>query len=353
MTALRAAFLEQARHCTGLDSPFMARLMTLAATHWPLDDRVAGQFADWEGEIGPKGASLPLRWAGALHALVLSGRAPGLAAVYPPQTCTDAALLGAIRSAMEQEAAFVGAWVQSAPQTNELRRAATLLPVAAWLAHRFPDAPLILSELGASGGLNLLFDRFALDVAGVTLGAVNSSLRLAPEWRGDAPIVAPITVVERCGVDINPLDPRSEGDALRLLAYLWPDQPDRMRRTKAAIALAHETAPQVAAADAALWLKARLGAEMHPQAPVIHLVYHTIAWQYFPAQSQAQAREALEAAGARATQDRPLAWFGMEADSNSPGAAMTLRLWPGDHRFDLRRADFHGRWVDWRTPKPM
>lgn len=30
-------------------------------------------------------------------------------------------------------------------------------------------------------------------------------------------------------------------------------------------------------------------------------------------------------------------------------AALTLRLWPGDLRFELGRADFHGRWIDWKT----
>ena len=82
----------------------------------------------------------------------------------------------------------------------------------------------------------------------------------------------------------------------------------------------------------------------------IHLIYHTIAWQYFPAETQATARAAIEAAGARATPDAPLAWFAMEADTESPGAALTLRLWPGDCTFQLGRVDFHGRWVDWRAP---
>jgi hypothetical protein len=30
---------------------------------------------------------------------------------------------------------------------------------------------------------------------------------------------------------------------------------------------------------------------------------------------------------------------------------VTLRLWPGDKTLDLGRADFHGRWVDWRAPE--
>jgi hypothetical protein len=41
----------------------------------------------------------------------------------------------------------------------------------------------------------------------------------------------------------------------------------------------------------------------------------------------------------------------MESDGDvrgQKGAALTLRLWPCDLRIDLGRADFHGRWIDWR-----
>jgi hypothetical protein len=41
----------------------------------------------------------------------------------------------------------------------------------------------------------------------------------------------------------------------------------------------------------------------------------------------------------------------MEDDGKTPGAGLTLRLWPGDVTLDLGRADFHGRWLDWRSPE--
>ncbi|MFD2853815.1 DUF2332 family protein [Seohaeicola zhoushanensis] len=61
----------------------------------------------------------------------------------------------------------------------------------------------------------------------------------------------------------------------------------------------------------------------------MHLIYHTIAWQYFPAEKQAEGTALIEAAGAGATASRPLAWLGLEADGGTEGAAITLRLWPG------------------------
>ncbi|MFT6537468.1 MAG: hypothetical protein ACJAQU_002380 [Loktanella salsilacus] len=41
----------------------------------------------------------------------------------------------------------------------------------------------------------------------------------------------------------------------------------------------------------------------------------------------------------------------MEADgTDAPGAALTLRLWPGNVTVQLARIDFHGRWIDWIAP---
>ena len=41
------------------------------------------------------------------------------------------------------------------------------------------------------------------------------------------------------------------------------------------------------------------------------------------------------------------AGLAFEADGATPGASMMLRMWPGDLRIRLGRADFHGRWVHW------
>ena len=51
----------------------MARLLRLVAQHWPIEGALAQRLEAWPGDISPKGASLPLRLASALHALVLNG----------------------------------------------------------------------------------------------------------------------------------------------------------------------------------------------------------------------------------------------------------------------------------------
>ncbi|MGL4279769.1 MAG: DUF2332 family protein, partial [Albidovulum sp.] len=78
------AFLDQAQSCASLGSPFTARLLTLLAERGLPAGSVLDRIEGWPGDITSRGASLPLRVAGALHGLVLEGLAPRLAAAYPP-----------------------------------------------------------------------------------------------------------------------------------------------------------------------------------------------------------------------------------------------------------------------------
>jgi hypothetical protein len=263
-----------------------------------------------------------------------------LAAAYPPNAVDDSILRNAILQAIKRHDAFLCAWVVNAPQTNEVRRSAVLIAASHWLDARY-DLPLQVSELGASAGLNLQYDKFAMQIDDELWGPSDATVRLAPEWRGQRPPQSKPHIVERRGVDLNPLRIGQPEDELRLISYIWPDQSDRIVRTRAAMAL--QVAP-VDKGDAIEWLAKRLST---PRPGCLHLVYHTIAWQYFPKERQATGRAMIEAAGAAATDTTPIAWFAMEADDNPNGAALTLRLWPGDIQLSLGRAGFHGQWVDW------
>ncbi len=280
---------------------------------------------------------MPLRLAGALHALHLQEHET-LKQVYPPRQPDDDTLWAAISETLVSDADAIDQWLDSPPQTNEVRRSSVLIAAGHLLADRY-DLPIRTSELGASGGLNLHWDAYALTAAGQTFGAKDPVLTLTPIWTGPLPPVARPRLTDRGGVDINPLDPLV--DALRLQAYLWPDQPERLSLTKAAITAAQTPVDR---ADAIDWLAPRLA----HQPGTLHMIYTTVAWQYFPAQKQAEGTLLIETAGRSASNDSPVAWFGMENDGGSNGAALTLRIWPGDLRLDLGRADFHGRWIDWQ-----
>ena len=342
---LAEALRDQAVHCAALGSPFMARMLPMLAELWPDGSALDDAILAFEGNIGPMGHSLPLRLAAGLHALVLTGRDAGLIAAYPPYDVPDAAMGDALTSALRDHEAFMIDWITSPPQTNEVRRSAVLIPGLHQIAGMTGATRVTMSELGASAGLNLMFDRFALESEAGRLGPDDPALVLTPDWDGPLPDAVQFEVVDRRGVDLNPLDPHDADHALRLRSYLWPDQPHRMALTDAAI---QANTAQVDRGDAVDWLERRL--EDVPERQ-LHLIYHTIAWQYFPQERQEIGAALIAAAGARATEDAPLAWLRMEADEQRRGAAVTARIWPGDHEIFLGRADFHGRWVEWSAPR--
>lgn len=342
MTLIQA-FRDQSDTCARMGSPLMGRVLNILAQHWDEESALGQKLAIYQGDIGPAGHSLPLRICGGLHALVLQERDAALTAAYPPRMVDDATLEQAVLAALKTHEKFLIDWVESPPQTNEVRRSAALIAMAHVALSHF-DRPIVLSELGASGGLNLMWDRFALETATMTFGPEKPALTLAPDWNGPQPPMATPRIVDRLGIDLNPLNPKDLSDLLRLRAYLWPDQPHRLALTQSAASVVDA---RVENGDAIDWLENRLrtapGGHMH-------IVQHTVAWQYFPAAAQARGTALIEAAGAQATPDSPVAWMQMESDGDTTGAAgaaLTLRLWPGDLTLCLGRADFHGRWINW------
>ncbi|MDQ1187043.1 DUF2332 domain-containing protein [Agrobacterium larrymoorei] len=336
---VRAAFLTQADAFDGLGSPFTARLCRLLSEKLePTHGAVAHTLLTWPGPPGPSDDSVPLRIAGALHALVLSER------ISPLTELPDNALWPAVQQAFQQHEAFILKRLTSPPQTNEVRRSAALLPGLFIVAER-TGKPLILSEVGASVGLNLQLDRYRYRL-GETEWGPESAVVLSPEWRGTASSApSSFTVLDRAGCDLNPLNPSSPDDRLRQLSYIWADQKDRLERTQNALSIAAENHLQVEKADAIDWLAKRLA---EPRQGAAHVIFHSVAWQYFPDALKQKGEALIAEAGKRATPDAPLARFQMEGDGQPRGAALTLQIWPTGEKQEIGRADFHGRWVEWR-----
>lgn len=340
---IRESFEYQARVCGQLGSPFMEQLLGLLGARLDESTAVGAAVLGWSGDTGPGGDAVALRLAGGLHALVLSGEAAELAAHYPPKSVSDDALWAVLVEAFDAHGDALLTALKSPPQTNEVRRSGALLPGLSEIAER-SGLPLVLSEVGASAGLNLGLDRFRVETPGFALGASQSEavLTLRPEWEGPVPALSPVEISNREGCDLLPVDLSDPAAQTRLLAYLWPDQPERLRLTRAAISAANET---VAGEHAINFLTRRL-AERHEGHT--HVIMHSIAWQYLSAADKAQGDAVIEAAGRTATRRAQIARLSMEADeSGDKGAALVLRLWPGDTTQELARVDFHGRWVRW------
>lgn len=330
----REAFAAQAGSCEALGSPFMAQLMRLLAERLTDATEVGRVVLGWPGDADPIRDGLPLRLAGGLHALRLEGIA--LNEVYPPNDVSDDALWDGVEEALARFAPGIIAALQLPPQTNEVRRAAALLPALATLATT-DDRSVALYELGTSGGLNLRADRFSLHTPAGVLGDPDSPVQHRPEWTGAAPPTVLPQVIARGGVDLSPIDPTEEDGRFRLLSYLWPDQPHRLALTEGAITLARAHPARLVAADAAEGL-ARLFADH--SSPHRAVVFHTIAWQYFPDDTKTRVQDVIESA------EFPVSRIAMEGDG---GDGALIRLWP-DARgapVPLGRCGFHGEWVRW------
>jgi len=65
----------------------------------------------------------------------------------------------------------------------------------------------------------------------------------------------------------------------------------------------------VVAADVTPWLERRLS-QTHEGA--VHVIYHTITWQYFDEDTKTKCKALIEDAGAHATKTAPLAWLSFE-----------------------------------------
>ena len=225
-----------------------------------------------------------------------------------------------------------------------MRRSGILLPGFLTIAKQVGDLPFVLSEIGASAGLNLNWHHYHYEFGGRAWGDENSPVKLKPKWDGPMPSLADIQVQERRGCDLNPAKLSNPDEITNLLSYLWADQPERITRTKHAFDMATKHPYHVDKMDAIDWLKKRLST---PYLGAVHVIYHTIAWQYFPDALKKQGKALIKEAGAKATKNAPLAWLRFEADGQAPGGALTLTIWPGGITKTLARADYHGRWVNW------
>ncbi|HVJ51484.1 MAG TPA: DUF2332 family protein [Aliidongia sp.] len=343
---VRLCFEQQAQWCTQLGSPFTALLCGMLAQHLDRSSAVSRRVLDWPAERNPMIDALALRLTGGLHALVRQGRLPGLAALYPPHPLPDGdELWAATAAALEMASEALMPWLDGAPQTNEIGRSALFMS-GALVATAELGLPLALYELGASAGLNLLFDRYRYRLGDLEIGRTASPVVLAPAWRGAAPPKADIQVIRRCGVDLSPIDAGNEQDRERLLAYIWPDQADRLERTGAALAIAAASPPRLDRADAADWIERML--DPAPEAGTLRVVLHSIAFQYFPTETRRRIKAHLRAVGETATTAGPLAWLRFEGDAQHPGKpALKLTLWPGGAERTLATADGHAREIEW------
>jgi hypothetical protein len=335
------AFQSQIDYCVANDAPITATILAAIATGVTADTTTGAKILSWTGH--PMFDALPLRITGGMHHLWRKGLAPELAPIFDG-TGDPAGNAALMRDVFTQHDAVLLPWLDGPPQTNEPGRSATLMTGLLEIVARHGPKLEIL-EIGSSAGLNLLIDRYRIDLGDISIGPTESTVRLTPEWRGTHPPKIAPNIVSIRGVDIAPVDATTEAGADRLLAYCWADHTQRVERLAHALAMLRAHPPRFEAGDAPDWVEARLS-EPQPEG-VTRVLMHSIVWTYIAAEGQARITAAMEAAGARAIPERPLAWVRVEADRDVHQHVLTIRSWPGHGEpITVARAHAHGFWVE-------
>jgi hypothetical protein len=299
-------------------------------------------------EDDPGSSAIALRLLGSVHRLVLDGTAGDLAAFYPSVGGTWSSQAGwdsLVRTVRDQGGA-VRDRLDRPLQTNEVGRSAVLM---GGLRHVVAEhaMPLRLCEIGASGGLNLLADRFCyVDEDGKAHGDEDSPVRLHGAWRGRRPPEATVEVVERLGSDLAPVDVSTQTGRLTLLSYVWPDQAARLQRLRDAFRVAAKTPVQVRRQSARDFV-----ADLRLSDGATTVLWQSVMWQYLSRADQQAVAARLEELGGQATRRRPFAHLTFEPQRRSPGSGpefvAVLRTWPGGVRRILATAAPHGLPTVW------
>ncbi len=340
---IAAAFRLQGESCERHGSPLYAELLARAADDVAAGGPFAAIVAGWQGH--PVLDALGLRLLGGVHRLVLAGEAAALARHYPSAggAADAAAAWSELRALAAERAGLLRSFLSEPVQTNEVRRSGALLGGFLHAAAR-TGLPLRVLEIGASAGLNLLFDRFHYDLGGARWGDPRSEVRLAPRWSGAfPPLDTPLHVESRAGCDLAPIDLSDPRQRLHLESFLWPDQPERLALLRAAVAVAQGDPPRLARRSASAWLAEELAAPSHGSATV---VFQSVVWLYLPESERREVTRLVEEAGRRATRPAPLAWLRLEGTGVS-SAELRLCGWPGGEDRLLARSDYHGRAAEW------
>ena len=205
--------------------------------------------------------------------------------------------------------------------------------------------PLALYEAGASAGLLLVLDRYSYRLGETAAGDQASPVVVAPKWEGASPRATEFTIQRRQGSDLDPLDVTKEEHRERLLAYIWPDQPERLARVEAAIALAAQDPPRIDRAEAASWVERTI--DPAPEPGIVRVLMHAVALQYAPEETRSRVAAYAARAGERATDEAPFAWLRFEADPEDEEGRLRLNLWPTGEEAELAVGDTHAERLRW------
>ncbi len=342
---VRAGCQWQLALCRKDGTPTYVALLTELIERLGVDDAVT-ELLVTDGR-DPVRSALCLRLFGAVNRIAMAHSADWITACYPTLGGrTDTVrVVPAFFDFLSANLDAVREQIGVAVQTNEVGRAA---PLSAAMNHvaLTTGRPLRLLEVGASGGLNLLLDRYRVDGGAQSWGPPDSAVRLTGHFASGNPPAAVLTIPERRGCDVNPIDVYDPGAAAFLLSFVWPEHVERARRLDAALGIARSLPRvRVDAADACSWV-AQHAAD--PESGRTTVVFHSIMLPYLDPEERDRFTRLVRARGEAADPDRPFAWVALEPTDADPGVVhLTCEQWPEHRRELLAITTPHGTHVHW------
>ncbi len=242
-------------------------------------------------------------------------------------------------------------------QTNEVTRCANLLPAFLLAYQRGGHQALNMIELGASAGLNLLWNQYGYRYSQASGGQTTENLLVKNQH---APVQVSCQVVTtqpfpltsmttlprvaRCeGIEICPRDLHNERDMRWVRAAIWPEELERYRTLDTALAFAQHNPLPMHTGDACDLLPALLAAIPTFQTAV---VWHSYALNQGPI----EVKQRIEAQIAEASHRLPIYRVALEFAS---GAAQPSLEWYEYQNGQIMRQEIlahcavHGERMTW------
>ncbi|MBX7245566.1 MAG: DUF2332 domain-containing protein [Candidatus Sumerlaeaceae bacterium] len=299
----------------------------------------------------PKGQPMPPLFLGAVHYLLTANPDHPLSAYYPDLTPNpkpaeeswphfrDFCLKNQapIRKLMETRLV----------QTNEVRRCAVLVPGFALISAAEQGRPLSLVEVGASMGLNLLWDKYRFEYKSDTgetvaaVGASDSRPVIACTVRGAKPIPKPEvnpSISSRLGVDLNILDASSEEDRRWLLALIWPEHHERRKMIEDAFAVASAGPLKVVKRD---MLDVIPEVVSSASARDVICIFHSFTFNQIPG----SVRNQFESMLADLSKTRRLYRMALESVMDKPTLRIERYEAGSKQTWDIAETEVHAHWI--------
>jgi hypothetical protein len=286
----------------------------------------------------------------AVHCLLLSADSHPLAAYYPdltPEPLPAAEAFPHFQDFCIQHRAKIADLIQThLVQTNVLERSGLLLPAFATAAEALATTEVAVMEIGASAGLNLLWDRYHYHYGITPWGDPSSSVHIHVETRGERPLpLLPhaLRSVWRKGIDLDPVDLSDHRALLWQRALIWPERIDRQERLQAAREIMLAEPVHIVEGDATQLLPALL-AEAPPHVPLIVFASYTL--YQFP--KEARTRVVDLVAGHARMRPTVLITLGTNRMGQPHGTLELTHFDGSSPRTDvLAHAHPHGLWIEW------